>query len=297
MRALRHLVPALLAVALVSLAAAPAMAAPPANDEPGGAIALQLGDRVTQDTTQATTNSGDDALNANCGAPATNASVWYQYTPVVTGNAVLDTTQSSYSAGLMVFQGTPTADSLVTCGPGEVGLHAVAGTTYTIMAFSDTDTIGGTLVLSLKNAPRPRVHVKLSKHGVAFHKGGAAKIHGTYSCTHSESFAVIAAHLRQRAGRLKIQADSGTNIRCNGKRHHWTAKLVSPVGTYAAGKAVAKVGIVSCGLIQCRQAKTQAHLHLTWSSGPQRQWMKHPTTAPRQHPRPLSERHRAWPTS
>jgi hypothetical protein len=294
----RHLIPPLLAVALVSLAAAPAMAAPPpANDESGGAITLQLGDRVSQDTTLATTNAGDDTLNTNCGAPATNASVWYKYTPVTTGNVVLDTTQSNYSAGVMVFQGTPTADSLIGCGPGTVGLHAHGGTTYYIMAFSDTDTNGGTLVMTLKNAPRPSVHVTLAKHGVAFHKGGAAKIHGTYSCTHADEFAGVSAHLRQRAGRVKIQADSGTNIRCNGKRHRWTAKLVSPGGTYAKGRAVAKVAIISCGILQCRQAKTQGHLQLAWASGPQRQWMKQPTSAHMAHAHPSLRLHSAWPKS
>ncbi|HEX3929445.1 MAG TPA: hypothetical protein VHW64_01985, partial [Nocardioides sp.] len=70
-------------MALVPLAAGPASAAPPGNDEVGGAIALNLGDRVTEDTTQATTNAGDDALNAACGAPVTEASVWYSYHPLV----------------------------------------------------------------------------------------------------------------------------------------------------------------------------------------------------------------------
>src|SRR4249919_1053960 len=47
---------------------APALAAAPANDEVGGAVALSLGDHVTLDTTEATTTADDTALNANCGA-------------------------------------------------------------------------------------------------------------------------------------------------------------------------------------------------------------------------------------
>ncbi len=234
MRARRFLVAAMFGVALVPLGAGAASAAPPDNDEVAGAVPVHLGDRIEQDTTQATTNAGDDALNANCGAPATNASVWYQYTPTAKGGVALDTTGSDYSTGLMVFEGTPTADSLITCGPGAVGLHAQVGKTYYIMAFSDSDVNGGNLVLTLKNAPTPHVHVSVAKRGAAFH-GGAARVHGTYSCTHGESFAEVDVHLLQRAGRLKIQADSGTNARCDGRRHPWSVRLVSPVGTYARG--------------------------------------------------------------
>jgi hypothetical protein len=281
----------------VPFAAGPASAAPPDNDEATGAVVLNLGDHVSQDTTEATTNAGDDALNANCGAPATNASVWYQYTAGATGNVVLDTTPSSYSVGLMVFKGTPTPDSLISCGPVEVGLRAKVGKTYTIMAFSDTDVIGGTLLLSLTNAPTPRAHVTVAKPGVAFH-GGAAQIHGTYSCTHGENFSGVTAHLGQRAGRLKIQADGDPKaaIRCDGVSHRWSARLVSPVGTYARGRAVAKVGIIVCGILVCRQDKAERHIHLR-ASGSHRQWMTHPTTArtPRQHP--LLGREKHWPSS
>jgi hypothetical protein len=259
-------------------------------------VVVHLGDRVEQDTTEATTNAGDDALNANCGAPATNASVWYRYTPSVKHTVVLDTSESSYTAGLMVFDGTPTADSLITCGPGAVGVVARAGHTYTIMAFSDTEVIGGDLVLTMQHAPTPTVHVSLAKHGVAFH-GGAARLHGTYKCRHGEGFAEVDAHLLQRAGRLKIQADSGTSISCDGARHPWSMRLVSEVGTYARGAAVAKVSIIACGLIECRQARTKRQVHLAWASSPHRQWMKHPTTARTERPRPLISRQHHWPSS
>jgi hypothetical protein len=284
----------ILGAALVPLAAGPASAAAPANDESTGAVALGLGDTVTQDTTQATTNAGDDTLNTNCGAPATNGSVWYKYSPSVKRNVALDVSASNYSAGLMVFQGTPTADSLVTCGPGEVGLHVRAGQTYFIMAFSDTaGVVGGNLVLSLKNAPKPRVHVTLAKKGVAF-RGGAAKLHGTYSCTHADSFAELDTHLFQRAGRLKIQGDSGTGVLCNGRRHKWSTRIVSPIGTYAPGSSIAKVSLISCGLVQCSLDRAKAHVHLARGSA-KSAWMTHPTTIRSGHRGPLVQRH--WPSS
>jgi hypothetical protein len=279
MRALRRLLPVVLAMAFVPFAAGAANAAPPGNDEPGGAVVLQLGDHVTLDTTEATTNAADDTLNTDsgCGAPFTNASVWYQYTPDADSAFVLDSSASSYTTGLMIFEGTPTPESFLGCGPDAVGVEAQAGTTYTVMVFSDTEVNGGTLDLTLKDAPKPKVHVTLAKKGVAF-RGGAATLHGTYSCTHAELFGEVDTHLNQRAGRLKIQADAFTQILCDGKRHAWTSRLVSPVGTYAAGKAAGTARIIVCGDIFCSHAKAKANVHLKKKSA-HRQWMNHPTKA------------------
>jgi hypothetical protein len=298
MRAMRFLGAMILAVALVPLAAGAAQAAPPGNDEVGGAVVINLGDRLTEDTTQATTNSGDDALNANCGAPFTNASVWYQFTPATTTPVVFDVTESDYSAGLMVFKGTPTADSLVTCGPGIVGLRAQGGQTYYVMAFSDTAVNGGNLVLSLKKAPTPRAHVALSKRGLAFHGGaGAARIHGTYSCKHDEGFSGLHAHLTQRAGRLKIKGDAFTGVQCDGQRHRWSAKVVSPVGTYAAGRAVGKVRIDVCGFLECRHDVAKHRVHLRWASSSSRAVSVHPSATRAVDAHPLVSLQARWPTS
>ena len=191
-------------------------------------------------------------------------------------------TASSYSGGMLVFKGTPTADSLVACGQGAVALRARAGKTYNIMVISDTDVNGGTLVLTLKKPPPPpRVHVSVAGRGVAF-RGGAARIHGTYFCKRGE-FAGLSGHLFQRAGRLKIQADFGKGIRCNARRHHWSARLVSPVGTYARGHAV-KVQIAACGS-RVPPGQDGRHIHLAWAQRSHRQrlgsrpppgWNAHP---------------------
>lgn len=285
----------MMAVALVPLAAGPAMAAPPANDEYTGAVVLNLGDHVTEDTTQATTNAGDDTLNTNCGAPATNASVWYQYTPLVRGDVLLDVSQSDYSAGVMVFEGTPTADSLIACGPEEVGLRLQGGHTYYIMAFSDTDTIGGNLDLSLTNAPAPKVHVSMDKHGTAL-KSSAAKVHGTYFCKNGEGFTDIGARLRQRAGRLKIQGSHDTQVVCDGKRHHWSMKVFSPFGTFAAGKAVGKVKIIACGILLCRHEGTaRKHVTLGGVSPANRRQAGHVPAAQHLRPHPLLGFSKHWP--
>ncbi len=295
MRARRLLMPTMVAMVLVPFAAPAATAAAPGNDEYPGAVVLHLGDRVEQDTSDATTTPQDEALNANCGAPATNASVWYQFTPTVNRKVVLDMSESSYSGGVMIFRGTPTPNSLVSCGPAAAGLNAKAGKTYYVMAFSDTDVNGGTLVLRLQKAPTPRVHVTVAKHGVAYH-GGAARIHGTYRCAHGDSFAGLSAQLLQRAGRLKIQAEADVSVRCDAKNHHWTARLVSPVGTYAKGKAVAKVDLFACGFIECRQDRAKRDLHLGWASKPDPQRWAPPSSARVERPRPMIDRQPHWPT-
>jgi hypothetical protein len=287
----RQLLTAMMTAVLLPLAAAPASAAPPGNDEPQGAIALHLGDRVEQDTTEATTTAQDAALNQNCGAPATNASVWYSYSPDQDRNVVLDMTASDYSGGMLVFRGNPTVDSLVTCGQGQVGLRARAGKRYSIMVISDTDVMGGQLSLSLKKAPPPpRVHVSLAGRGVAY-RGGAARLHGTYSCKHGTS-AFLDVRLLQRAGRLKIGAERGREIRCNGSRRHWSVRLVSPTGTYARGPAVAHARIDACGAFSCRHATARRHVHLAWAAGSHRQQRVQPPTTGT--PRPRVERPGHW---
>lgn len=289
MRTLRLSMTAIFVVGLLPLAAAPASAAPPGNDEPEGAVVLHLGDRIVQNTSEATTNAQDDALNTNCEAPATTASVWYKFTPAVDRAVVLDMSASGYSGGMLVFRGTPTADSLVACGPGEVALRARAGKTYNIMVISDTQVNGGRLVLSLEKAPPPpRVHVSVARSGVAF-RGGAARIHGTYFCKDGE-FAEVGGTLFQRAGRLKIQAEFFKGIRCNGTRHRWSARVVSQVGTYARGRALAKVTIFACGTFACRQDRTKRHIHLAWAAGSHRQRSVHPSATRMERPRPLVER-------
>lgn len=289
----QRLTTAVMAVGLLPLVAAPASAAPPANDEPVGALPLQLGDRVVQDTSEATTNAQDEALNLGCGAPATAASVWYTYAPDQDREVVLDVSESDYSSGMLVFAGTPSVDSVVRCGPGIVALRARAGKTYSIMVVADTGASGGQLVLSLEKAPpEPRVNVSLAPRGVAF-RGGAAELHGTYSCRNGE-LAAVSGTLFQRAGRLKIRGRFSTEIRCRGQRRRWSARAVSPVGTFARGHASVRIRIFACGVITCRQDKAERNVQLAWATAPARRLSVTPPTTRAQRPRPLVEHQGHW---
>src|ERR1041385_4939969 len=80
------------------VSAAPALAAPPTNDTFGGATLATIGFSEVIDTTEATTDADDSQLNSSCGAPATDASVWYSIDGTDSG-VVIDVSQSNYTAG------------------------------------------------------------------------------------------------------------------------------------------------------------------------------------------------------
>lgn len=256
-----------LVTSMVVASPGPAVAAgPPGNDAPSGAVPLQLGVPVVQDTREATTDADDAALNAGCGAPATNASVWYSFTSATARNVVLDASGSDYGVGFLVFQGTPSPDTLVDCGPQLLALQAQAGTTYTVMVFSDTDAVGGTLDLTLSAAPpRPRVRISLALHGRAF-RNGDARLRGTYSCTSADS-AQFFGTLLQRAGRLKIRGDFFIVRRCDGRRHRWFARVVSPFATYARGRARGTATVTACGPFECADVSTAHRVRLRGPRG------------------------------
>lgn len=237
-----------------------AQAVVPTNDTIPGAVAINLGDTVNQDTTEATTDQQDADLNANCGAPFTNASVWYTYTAAADGAVLLDMTQSDYSGGFLVFEGAPTVDSLITCGPGLAGIQAVTGTTYTIMVISDTATNGGNLVLSLTKAPPPpRVRVDIARRG-QFDRGDAM-IHGTYTCRRAE-FGFVGAKITQRVGRFRITAFGEKEIRCDGVKHNWRLQMRSDTGLYGPGHARVEAFLFGCGLFECDQSRAVERVRL-----------------------------------
>jgi hypothetical protein len=85
----------------------PGFAAAPGNDTIGGARAASIRFSQVLDTTRATTDADDAQLNASCGAPATDASVWYTINLAADGGVVVDVSASDYSAGVLVGEGSP----------------------------------------------------------------------------------------------------------------------------------------------------------------------------------------------
>ena len=130
-------------------------ATPPSNDTISGATvvsALPFTDTV--DTTGATTDADDAQANQDCGAPATNNSVWYKFTAGTKDRFLaVDTTGSTFSSGVIIATGTPGALSTQACGPVSAESAVSPGKTYYILVFDDTGS-GGTLHVSM-HGPGP----------------------------------------------------------------------------------------------------------------------------------------------
>lgn len=255
-------------VVLAAMAAPPSWAAAPANDEVGGAVAVALGDHITQDTTQATTSAGDSALNGACGAPATDASVWYSYTSATDTGVVLDASASDYSAGFMVFAGTPSTSTLLECGPGTIGLNASAGVTYSVMVFDDqTDgnpAPGGNLVLDVASAPAPPTVEVTVDSRAKVDKAGVAWITGSYTCTDAGDIE-LDGELHQTVGRFRVNGygfiyDQGT---CDGSPHRFTMPITGDNGTFAGGKAASIVFSFACGTFSCTDGYAEQRVQLS----------------------------------
>jgi hypothetical protein len=262
--AARALVTATVAASMAVLGALPASAAPPSNDTIDGArVIAAVPFNETVDTTEATTDAQDVQINANCGAPATNGSIWYALTATAAGYLV-DVSQSNFTAGVIVATGTPGNLSLVTCGPGAVGFPASAGTTYYLMAFSDNPgVVGGQLAISVTEAtPPPTVSLTIDPVGTVDGKTGVATVSGTYTCEGQADFVIRLGELRQQVGRFTVIGffdDIG--LPCGGT-FKWSAEAVSENGKFSGGKAATLNLIAGCNALGCNVYESENAIHL-----------------------------------
>jgi hypothetical protein len=254
-------------LAAVTLAASPALAAPPSNDTFGGAKVIVAPFNETLDTTEATTDADDIEANADCVAPATEASVWYSITPAEDGALIVDVSASDYSAGVIVVTGAPGSFSLQTCGPGSVGFETSAGTTYSILAFDDVPGAGngGLLDVSVSEAPPPpEVSITIDPVGHFDPHDGTATVSGTYTCIGEAEFIGIDGSLRQRVGRLIVTGfffvEEG--LECSGGPLPWSATVIPDNGRFAGGRATASVFIFACGPFVCGEDSEEATIRL-----------------------------------
>jgi len=255
MRATRLLV-SLAAAALLAPLGATAAVAAPGNDTPSGATVIStLPSTITQSTTDATTDALDAGLNASCGAPATNGSVWFTYTDTTGSGLVADVSASDYSAGVMIVAGDPTAGGQVlSCGPGVSAVRGDAGTTYYVMAFSDTPGVtGGALRASCDVAPpAPQISASRDRRATAY-KDGSLRLTGTYSCSNADGYSSdIEGQVVQTVGRTKITGQFlAYPLECDGAVHTWSAVATSENGLFAGGKAANVTFAIACGVLEC----------------------------------------------
>lgn len=238
---------------MVVLAAAPASAEVPTNDTIAGAKTIDsVPFEDALDTTEATTDAEDAAINAPCGAPATNGSVWYKLTATAAGY-IVDVSQSNFSAGVIVATGTPGNLDIVTCGPVAVGFEATQGETYYVMAFSDTPEVpGGQLSIAVSEAsPPPTVSMTVDDIGKV-NKDGVATISGTYTCDGEADFVLL-------SGALQQQLKDGSQVRgffdvpdlkCGGT-DTWSIDVTAEAGKFSRGLAATVATTVGCGQLGC----------------------------------------------
>ena len=267
MKTRRFIVAAVAALLLAPMGASTALAAPPANDTPSGAIAVGVPSTVVQDTSEATTDSVDAALNTQCGAPATNGSVWFTYTDSTGDGLLVDVSGSDFTAGVIIVAGEPTADSVVVaCGPDGVAVRGEAGTTYYVMAFSDTvGVIGGNLVADFSALPpAPEATLTVEPRATAY-KDGSLLLRGTYSCTNADGYSSdVEGTVTQTVGRTKIEGFFFVYpLECDGDVHPWEAIVTSSNGLFAGGKAISVAVVIACGFFDCTGTEVVQKLQVT----------------------------------
>jgi hypothetical protein len=232
------------------------LAAAPANDTIGGATPVSLGFSELLDTTEATTDSDDAQLNSSCGAPATDASVWYVFTTSSDAQVVVDVSPSNYSAGILVGVGDPGNLQTITCGASTVTFSASAGTTYYVLAIDDQNDgsgNGGMLSISFNEAPPPpTVDITVNSVGEVNPRTGVAKISGTYTCSNGY-YVDIYVSARQNVGRFSINGDGYffDFDTCDEVPHKWTTEIFPYSGKFAGGKAMTVTNASSCGIYEC----------------------------------------------
>ncbi|HYU10551.1 MAG TPA: DUF6299 family protein [Gemmatimonadales bacterium] len=228
----------------------------PSNDAFSGATVVSVPFSEVLNTTEATTDADDAQLNASCGAPATDASVWYVLTPVADVQVVIDVSQSDYSAGVLVGVGSQGNLSTVTCGPGAVSFFATALTTYYVLAIDDqfdSTGNGGSLSISFSEIQGTTLDaLTVDRFGKVDAQTGIATISGTYACSHGD-FLSTSVDARQNVGRFTIFGsgsffDSGT---CDGASHAWAADVFPQNGKFAGGKSMTVTFAFTCGASNC----------------------------------------------
>ena len=248
----------LVGAGMVLVGAAPAHAAAPSNDTFSGAVAVgSLPFSAIVDTTEATTDRDDANANPpNCGAPATDASVWYSFTTAVDTGVIVDVSSSSYSAGVLVVTGTPGAFDLVTCGPQTIVFSATPGVTYYLLMIDDQldgGGNGGRLVVNLDDAPPPPTITTTVDSTASFNpSSGSATVHGTATCDGIVDFAFVDVELHQKVGRGEVAGFGEVELTCDGAAHPWSVEIFPAIGRkFAGGKGASLTFSVACGPFEC----------------------------------------------
>lgn len=242
-----------LAAGLWGPASESASAQVPANDTFANATVISsLPFSKTLDTTGATTDADDAEVAAACGysGPAA-ASVWFAYSPATDQLVAIDTSGSSYSAGVGVVTGAPGSFSAVACIPGVGVFSALAGHTYYLDVADISGGHGGTLSVSVTAPTPPDAHMSVDRHGRFDPLTGTAIVTGTVTCTSGASGG-ISLSLTQTVSRTAAISGAGfTDLTCDGTAQHWLASVQPFSGNFKRGRAKVIADVTACNPAGC----------------------------------------------
>jgi hypothetical protein len=249
-----------LILGLVLTAPAPALAAPPANDDFDNAVAFTaVPFEATTDTTEATVADDDPT----CVPDSTNT-VWYAVTLPITTEIVVDTFGSDYDTVLSAWTGPRGALEQVACNDdsgslqSRIAFTAEAGVTYHLLVGTFPGSPSGTLVLHGQALP-PAVTLAITIGATGSAVDGAAVIHGTVSCSRPVDLTVTGT-LRQQQRRRTALGSYRTALSCSGTSG-WRATVLGETGTFRPGSASAVavaefIDAVRAEVIRARASRT-----------------------------------------
>jgi hypothetical protein len=266
-------------VALLGLVgAAPVLGAAPGHDTYGAReVIATFPFSASLSTVEATTDADDAEANAKCGAPATDASVWYEYVAIADGPIVVDVSASDYSAGVIVVSGTPGTFVIETCGPDSVLFFGSTGVAYAILAFDsqeDGSGNGGTLEISVDEPPPPPEIDLVVSSGTFNPTTGSARISGTVTCTDGGATGgdirptdtsgkdFIDVQVSQTVGRFRVTGGGGATFDCDGTTQPWSVEIIGSTGRFSGGRADVSATAVACGSFACGEEAVNRTLTL-----------------------------------
>ena len=249
---------------LLTLSAAlagPVLASTPGNDTYAGRTAITaLPFSESIDTTEATTDADDVALNESCRFPGTAASVWYEFTAAADADHIISAAGGSdYAIGLIVAVGEPGRFEVLACGDKAIEhFGARAGQTYTVLAADigvDDPPLGGLLVMTIEEEtppppppPAPTVSLVVDASGHVDRATGVATIAGSLSCSVGAQFAFLEVELLSvpTLQSVGFSFDFGEGIVCDGTEQRWAMDVYPYSSPFRVGPVYARVMATAC---------------------------------------------------
>lgn len=241
-------------VMCLAAVAAPAAAAPPANDDRGAAtVVAGLPYHDSVDTSEATHQPDDPDCFSDDGP-----TVWYSFTPSSDGRYVANTSGSDYDTTLHVgVRDGSGGVELIDCNDDWMDLtsrvlwRASAGREYLLMVGGFGAANGGQLEFNLRHAPPPPPDPTVSlwiKRRAGLSDGGGLIVRGSVQCEPAGRGARLYVRARQDWGRHIIRGGAAKSVPC-GKR--WKVAVWDDALRFGPGPVRVRATAWACNRWTC----------------------------------------------